>query len=366
MAGRAHRPGAPLPPGTRFAGNLQHRRALIERRHRPANPSSGTRAAGHIQRRQGGAPACTQSRSAPSASAAIPAGPAPQIVPSPNTSRRIPSPAVRSRSSRPHSSLIDYRGPVPPSPEVPSDWASPKGTFMSDSSHDFDFIVIGSGFGGSVTRAPAHRKGLPRGGHGDGPPLDAREPAQDQLDVLALDLAAAAWRCAVSSTCEFFRHVIILHGCAVGGGSITYANTMLVPRDSVWENGSWAGLADWKREMPRALRDRHPDAGRRREPHPRPGRPHPASGRRRDRRGPHVLPHQGRRLRAARRARPAARPTPIRISAAKAPTRTTCIALRRLHGGLPLQRQEHAGQELSLPGREAWRARVRRRPGWWM
>ncbi len=47
-----------------------------------------------------------------------------------------------------------------------------------------------------------------------------------------------------------FRHVMILHGCAVGGGSITYANTMLVPRDSIWESGSWAGLADWKTEMP--------------------------------------------------------------------------------------------------------------------
>jgi cholesterol oxidase len=48
-----------------------------------------------------------------------------------------------------------------------------------------------------------------------------------------------------------FRHVLIMHGCAVGGGSITYANTLLVPGDSIWENGSWVGLADWKAEMPR-------------------------------------------------------------------------------------------------------------------
>jgi len=41
-----------------------------------------------------------------------------------------------------------------------------------------------------------------------------------------------------------------MHGCAVGGGSITYANTSLVPPDSIWECGSWAGLADWMREMP--------------------------------------------------------------------------------------------------------------------
>jgi cholesterol oxidase len=47
-----------------------------------------------------------------------------------------------------------------------------------------------------------------------------------------------------------FRHVMIMHGCAVGGGSITYANTSLVPPDTVWDRGTWAGLAPWKQEMP--------------------------------------------------------------------------------------------------------------------
>jgi cholesterol oxidase len=50
---------------------------------------------------------------------------------------------------------------------------------------------------------------------------------------------------------RIFRHVLILHGCAVGGGSITYANTLLVPKDSVWDQGTWAGLANWKAEMHR-------------------------------------------------------------------------------------------------------------------
>jgi cholesterol oxidase len=48
-----------------------------------------------------------------------------------------------------------------------------------------------------------------------------------------------------------FRHVMILHGCAVGGGSITYGCTSMAPQDGVWDSGSWAGLADWKSEMPR-------------------------------------------------------------------------------------------------------------------
>lgn len=47
---------------------------------------------------------------------------------------------------------------------------------------------------------------------------------------------------------------MILHGCAVGGGSITYGYLRLYFHGSpewVWDTGSWAGLADWKSEMPR-------------------------------------------------------------------------------------------------------------------
>ena len=49
---------------------------------------------------------------------------------------------------------------------------------------------------------------------------------------------------------HFFRHATVFHGCAVGGGSITYAATLLPPPDKVWETGTWAGLTDWKAEMP--------------------------------------------------------------------------------------------------------------------
>lgn len=49
---------------------------------------------------------------------------------------------------------------------------------------------------------------------------------------------------------KLFRHVLVLHGNGVGGGSITYANTLLVPKPSVWRDGSWAGLEDWEQVMP--------------------------------------------------------------------------------------------------------------------
>jgi cholesterol oxidase len=47
----------------------------------------------------------------------------------------------------------------------------------------------------------------------------------------------------------FFRHVTILSGVGVGGGSLVYACTHPVPRESFFTSKSWAGLADWKREL---------------------------------------------------------------------------------------------------------------------
>jgi cholesterol oxidase len=49
---------------------------------------------------------------------------------------------------------------------------------------------------------------------------------------------------------QFFRHATIFHGSAVGGGSITYACTLLPPPEKVWQAGSWTGLSNWKSEMP--------------------------------------------------------------------------------------------------------------------
>ncbi len=114
---------------------------------------------------------------------------------------------------------------------------------------DFDFIVIGSGFGGSIT---AHR--LTEKGYHVGVMEMGRRWTPENLPTTNWKIWRWIWRPGLGLrgffNIELFRHVVIMHGCAVGGGSITYANTMLVPRDSIWESGSWAGLSPWKQEMP--------------------------------------------------------------------------------------------------------------------
>jgi cholesterol oxidase len=120
---------------------------------------------------------------------------------------------------------------------------------MHDSSCDFDFIVIGSGFGGSVA---AHR--LTEKGYRVAVMEMGRRWGPESLPRSNWVLWRWIWRPSLALhgffNLEFFRHVVIAHGCAVGGGSVTYAGTLLVPKDSVWENGSWVGLAPWKTEMP--------------------------------------------------------------------------------------------------------------------
>lgn len=115
---------------------------------------------------------------------------------------------------------------------------------------DFDYIVIGSGFGGSVAAFRLTEKGYRVGVMEMG-----RRWTAENLPKSNWELRRWLWRPRLALkgffNMEFFRHVTILHGCAVGGGSVTYANTLLQPKDSIWDQGSWAGLADWKDEMPR-------------------------------------------------------------------------------------------------------------------
>ena len=119
----------------------------------------------------------------------------------------------------------------------------------SQNKFDFDFIVIGSGFGGSVA---AHR--LVDKGYKVAVMEMGRRWTPESLPHSSWSIHRWFWRPKLGLrgffNMRFFRHATIFHGCAVGGGSITYACTLLTPPDKVWDTGSWTGLANWKAEMP--------------------------------------------------------------------------------------------------------------------
>lgn len=115
---------------------------------------------------------------------------------------------------------------------------------------DFDFIVVGSGFGGSVAALRLAEKGYRVAVMEMG-----RRWTPATLPPSSWFLHRWFWRPSLGLrgffSMRFFRHVTVLHGCAVGGGSITYACTSLRAPDKVWRTGSWVGLAPWETEMPR-------------------------------------------------------------------------------------------------------------------
>lgn len=120
---------------------------------------------------------------------------------------------------------------------------------MTDQAHDYDYVVVGSGFGGSVAACRLAEKGYSVAVIEMGRRWAAEDFAKTNWNPRRF-----LWRPGLKLFGFFdlrpFKHVMILCGNAVGGGSITYANTMLIPPDSVWREGSWKGLADWEREMP--------------------------------------------------------------------------------------------------------------------
>lgn len=120
---------------------------------------------------------------------------------------------------------------------------------MGDHSFDYDYAIIGSGFGGSVAALRLAEKGYRVAVIEQG-----RHWTPDTLPATTWSLRRWLWLPALGLrgffAMKLFRHVMVLHGNAVGGGSITYAATLLEPPAHVWDSGGWAGLADWHRVMP--------------------------------------------------------------------------------------------------------------------
>ena len=112
----------------------------------------------------------------------------------------------------------------------------------------FDVVVIGSGFGGSVTALRLREKGYSVA------VLEAGKRFQDK------DFPKTSWRvnkflfapalgCYGIQRIHFLPDVLVLCGAGVGGGSLVYANTLYQPGDKYFNDPQWADITDWKREL---------------------------------------------------------------------------------------------------------------------
>lgn len=112
-------------------------------------------------------------------------------------------------------------------------------------SFDFDYLVIGSGFGGSVSALRLTEKGYKVAVLEMGKRWTAETLPSTNWDTRRF-LWLPELLCHGIFKMTLMPHVFILSGTGVGGGSLVYANTLLVPKDAAWQDPKWKDLADWK------------------------------------------------------------------------------------------------------------------------
>lgn len=113
---------------------------------------------------------------------------------------------------------------------------------MSD--FDFDFAIVGSGFGGSVSALRLAEKGYAVAVLEMG-----KRWTQEDFPRTTWDVRKYLWRPSLGLygilQMTLVKDAFFLHGAGVGGGSLVYANTLLVPPDEAFTDARWVGQ-DWK------------------------------------------------------------------------------------------------------------------------
>jgi cholesterol oxidase len=114
--------------------------------------------------------------------------------------------------------------------------------------HDYDWVIVGSGFGGSVSALRLAEKGYRVAVIEVG-----RRFADEDFARTAWNMKRYFWMPKIGLRGIFrmtpFKDVMVVSGSGVGGGSLGYANTLYRPRPAFYRDSQWGKLADWEVEL---------------------------------------------------------------------------------------------------------------------
>ncbi len=102
----------------------------------------------------------------------------------------------------------------------------------------YDVIIVGSGFGGSVSALRMAEKGYKVLVLEKGKRYEDKEFPKTNWNLRKYFWLPKLFMYGIQCI-TFLKNVFILHGSGVGGGSLVYANTLLVPPKEAFENNRW-------------------------------------------------------------------------------------------------------------------------------
>ena len=224
--------------------------------------------------------------------------------------------------------------------------------------HDYDWLVVGSGFGGSVSALRLREKGYSVGVLECGRRFEDEELPKSTWDVRRYFWAPRLGMRGIFRL-SIFKDVAIVSGAGVGGGSLGYANTLYRARRRFYEDTQWAGLADWE-----AALAPHYDEAERMLGVVAYDQDDPADDLLREYAREIGVEDTYAKTRVGvfldgRRGET----VPDPYFGGAGPDRTSCLRCGRCMIGCPARREEHAGEELPVAGRARRRRGSARAPG---
>ncbi|MFI5142414.1 MAG: GMC oxidoreductase [Thermoanaerobaculales bacterium] len=122
------------------------------------------------------------------------------------------------------------------------------GSGVTSPKPSYDFAVVGSGFGGSVAALRLVEKGYRVLVIEAGKRWETVDFPETNWNVRKF-LWLPALFCYGIQRLTLLQDVLVLSGAGVGGGSLVYANTLLVPPDQAFHSGGWPAGSDWKARL---------------------------------------------------------------------------------------------------------------------